>query len=183
MITRKHICPVCQGAGKVIDARSESLRPCVLCKGVGHTTIQVEKKKRKPKKAPKKYVGWPKICAAITDYQKEYLQTMDIMKLRPMGLKHIAKAVDAHMTNVCIRIKGKTINNIVVKELFSTEVDGLSNKVVKHLLKKVCEEHPYFSDLDIQRHLESKGISISRRTVSKYRHNLGIGMRTLRNKK
>lgn len=172
MITRKSVCPICRGSGEVVDKKTSATRLCAVCKSSGSINVEVvNKKKRKP---PQKYIGWEKIRAAIIEYQKEYLDTHDVMKLRPMRLMDIGKIVGAHISNICIRVKGKSINGIPVRELFTNEVSGMSNKAVMHVLKQVAYEYPSYNDSQLKEKLSTLGINISIRTIAKYRKELGI---------
>lgn len=116
-----------------------------------------------------------RIFATIEEYQREYLQTLDIMKLRPMILLDIAKIVGCDVATISIYLRNKMINGIRVKELFSEAVFGVSNKAIQHMIKNIVEKEaaPY-SDTELVRQLQAQGITLSRRTVTKYRHKLNI---------
>lgn len=108
--------------------------------------------------------------------------------LKPMTLEEIAAEREIHKSTVSRAIRDKyiltPIGCLLLRELFTTGVsafggDGgdISRTAVKSRLKALVDKEdkkkPY-SDEQLSRLLEAEGISVSRRTVAKYRMELGI---------
>lgn len=125
-----------------------------------------------------------RISQAILDWQMDYF--MGKGPLKPMTMADIAESIEMHVSTVSRGIKGKYLQcprgTIKVKSLFSAGVasckEGMETpEVIKSKIKELIDnenhEKPY-SDQELAEILESKDISISRRTVAKYRKELGI---------
>ncbi len=126
-----------------------------------------------------------KVVTAIVEYQKEFFYS-GVKSLKPLTLKDIAAEVGVHESTVSRATNGKYVQTprgtYELKYFFSSGVsgargEGVSSESVKEMLKKIIEnEDPYkpVSDQRITDLLNSRGINISRRTVAKYRDELGI---------
>jgi RNA polymerase sigma-54 factor len=128
----------------------------------------------------------------ILDYQKEYFKDGDDKKLRPMILKDIADVTGLDISTISRVANSKYIQTnfgiIPLKYFFSEGMQNeageeVSTREIKKILKE-CIEHeekrkPVTDDLlaDI---LKEKGYPIARRTVAKYREQLGIPVARLR---
>lgn len=184
----KSICLVCRGKREVVDKKTALLRPCVGCKGEGYIYVKVVsiKEEDEVELLPTKIVAAKpdniisqRIEKAIREFQKDYLNSGDLMDLRPMRLKDISEVLGVNVSTVCIRMRDiRGINGYPVKSLFSTSVDSLSNTAIMEALKKlVAAENVYkpYSDVAIVREMKSRhNITLGRRTVTKYREILGI---------
>jgi RNA polymerase sigma-54 factor len=106
--------------------------------------------------------------------------------LRPMTMNQVAQAVGVHETTVSRATNGKyllTPQGIFEMKYFFTpgyQTDGgadISNESVRKSIAEVVEKedkrHP-LSDQAILEILKDRGIPIARRTVAKYREQLGI---------
>ncbi len=106
--------------------------------------------------------------------------------LRPMTMSQVADAIGVHETTVSRAASGKYIATprgiFEIKYLFThgyTNSDGreVSNESVRQAIQKLVREenprHPR-SDQDIVEHLKDQGLAVARRTVAKYRDQLGI---------
>lgn len=127
-----------------------------------------------------------KILEKIIENQKEYFEAGENY-LKPMTLKIIADSLGIHESTASRAIKGKYISTkfgiIQIKKLFtkglSSEEDSgdiSSNIIKKYIQESISSEnnrHP-FSDQKLCEILNDKGINIARRTVAKYREELGI---------
>lgn len=112
---------------------------------------------------------------------------MECGSLKPMTMADIADKIEMHVSTVSRGIKGKYLQcprgTIRIKNLFSAGVTTSTGdssetpEVIKAKIKEIIDnenhEKPY-SDQEIAEILEEKNISISRRTVAKYRKELGI---------
>ena len=129
---------------------------------------------------------------AIMDYQKEFFLTGDEGKLRPMILKDIAEKIGMDISTVSRVANSKYVQTdfgtFLLKNFFSesmTKDDGeeVSTKEIKKHLKDIIEtedkKKPY-TDEKLAALLKEKGYNIARRTIAKYREQLGIPVARLR---
>lgn len=104
--------------------------------------------------------------------------------LIPMTMSEIAERTGIHVSTVSRAVKGKYLQYptgaVFMKDLFSSPVSDQNNvtpALVKHQIKKLIEsenkQKPY-SDQEIAKKLNAEDIRVSRRTVAKYREELGI---------
>lgn len=130
--------------------------------------------------------------SAIMNYQKEYFLTGDETKLRPMILKDIADEIGMDISTVSRVASNKYVQTpygtFLIKEFFSesmTNSDGeeISTKEIKTILQNIIDEEdkrkPLADDKLVALLLE-KGYPIARRTIAKYREQLGIPVARLR---
>ena len=122
-----------------------------------------------------------KVIKAIVHLQKDFLLTGDNSKLRPMILKDVATYIDMNISTVSRVTSNKyarsPIGLIHLKDLFSEAIyleDGSrkSNKEVQDMVIRLVQEEDKknpLSDFDIQKALQMEGISLTRRTITKYR--------------
>lgn len=126
------------------------------------------------------------ISKQILVHQEKYLLGQG--GLKPMSLERIAEECEIHKSTVSRAIREKYLlaprGCVAIRDLFTTGVssslnsdEGISRNVVKDKLRELVDsenkEKPY-SDDALAELLKQKGISISRRTVAKYRGELGI---------
>ena len=110
--------------------------------------------------------------------------------LAPMTLTTLAEGLELHPSTVSRAVRGKYLQcrqgTYPLRYFFSLPVSGgVSRQAAKQsLLALVREEdrrRPY-SDQDLCRLLEERGIFLARRTVTKYRLELGLGSSAARRK-
>lgn len=126
-----------------------------------------------------------RVMEKIVENQKEYLAGGD-KYLKPMTIKSIAQSLDMHESTAsrAIRDKYVALNNGEIKRiksLFATCVnvsnEDISVDNVKSMIKQIiCDESKTkpLSDAGISNILNERKIDISRRTVAKYREEMGI---------
>lgn len=133
-----------------------------------------------------------KTMNCILSLQSEYFKTGDEKLLKPMKLFDIAQKVNLDISTIS-RVSNQkyvetTFGTFLLKELFSEayhKEDGstVSNKVVKSYLKDIIERednsNPY-NDEELAKKLAQNNFHIARRTVAKYREQLGIPIAKLR---
>ncbi len=112
----------------------------------------------------------------LRDYNPEYL--------KPLNLREVAAAVGVHESTISRIVSSRYISTPrgTYKLKFflpssSGQNHGVSSTRVKEIIKKLIENEPKdspYSDEDIVLLLRRRGITISRRTVAKYREELGI---------
>lgn len=109
--------------------------------------------------------------------------------LKPMTLEEIAAEREIHKSTVSRAIRDKYILTpagcLLIRDLFTTGIsaggktrEDVSRNTVKSRLKALVdqEDKKYpCSDEQLAKLLEAEGMAISRRTVAKYRMELGIG--------
>jgi len=112
--------------------------------------------------------------------------------LKPMIYKDIAEPLNLDISTISRVVNGKYVQSPVgiheLKYFFSEGLEtesgeAISNKNVKIRIKEIIENedksNPY-SDDEIAKILNQEGIKIARRTVAKYREQLGIPVAKLR---
>ncbi len=136
------------------------------------------------------------VVTAIVKLQREYFETEDIYRLRPMMIKDIEKLTgqDASVISRCTANKYVALpwGILPLRFFFSDTVgdnsgeedtDALTNRKIEAEIRRVVDaedgKHP-LSDEKITQTLLAEGLNISRRTVAKYRDRLGIPPARLR---
>ena len=129
---------------------------------------------------------------AIVDYQHEYFVDGDETNLKPMVLKDIAEKTGFDISTISRVVNSKYIEThfgiYSLKYFFS---EGLENQdgeeVSTRELKKVLQEcvdnenkHKPLTDDELVELMSDKGYKVARRTIAKYRDQLGIPKARLR---
>jgi len=109
-----------------------------------------------------------------------------VAHLKPMTMAQVAEVVGVHETTVSRAVSGKYIDTpqgvFEMKYFFTAGLqnahgDDVSNTSVKDMIADIFKgENPSnpLSDQEVVKMLTAKGITIARRTVAKYRDELGI---------
>lgn len=126
-----------------------------------------------------------KISRSILDFQIDFFEE-GLSKLRPLTMTQVADEVGVHETTVSRAIAGKYVKTphglFALKYFFtpgynSSGGESLSNTTIKDMIANIIEsENPAkpLSDQAVVNLLAEKDIKIARRTVAKYREELGI---------
>ena len=129
---------------------------------------------------------------AILDYQHDYFLDGDETKLRPMVLKDIAEVTGFDISTISRVVSSKYVEThfgiFPLKYFFS---EGLENKegdeVSTRELKKTLQDlvdgedkHSPLTDDQLVTKMTERGYKVARRTIAKYRDQLGIPMARLR---
>ncbi len=129
---------------------------------------------------------------AIMHYQKEYFLTGDERNLRPMILKNIADQIQMDVSTVSRVANSKYVDTPygtkLIKEYFSESMkneqgEDVSTKEIKKILETVINDElkkKPLTDDRLAAILKEKGYPIARRTIAKYREQLGIPVARLR---
>ena len=129
---------------------------------------------------------------AIMDIQQEYFLTGDDTKLKPMILKDIAEKVGLDISTISRVANSKYVQTpygtFLLKTFFSEgitneEGEEVSTREIKKILQDcVADENKAkpLTDEELMIVLKEKGYPIARRTVAKYREQLGIPVARLR---
>jgi len=131
------------------------------------------------------------VMDAIVQLQEDFFRYGE-GHLKPMILEDVAEIIDMDISTVSRVVNGKYVQTewgvYELKYFFSegletTEGEEVSNKEVKAELQRIVDNEDKtdpMSDQDIADALEEHGFKIARRTVSKYRKQLGIPVARLR---
>ncbi|MCK5763258.1 MAG: RNA polymerase factor sigma-54 [Clostridiales bacterium] len=126
-----------------------------------------------------------KVVEAIIDYQRDFFDKGK-MYLKTMTLKDISEIIEVHESTVSRAVNGKYLQSpsglYELKYFFQSGVstlygEGISSETIKISIKEMIEkEEPSkpISDQQISNELNLLGIKISRRTIAKYRDEVGI---------
>jgi RNA polymerase sigma-54 factor len=126
-----------------------------------------------------------KVIQEIVNFQKDYFNYGDDY-LKPMTIKAISIKLNLHESTVSRAIRDKYIalnnGNIKrIKDLFTNSLnyhnEDLSTLNIKNMIKEIVENENKkkpLSDSNICELLNNKGLNISRRTVAKYREEIGV---------
>lgn len=127
-----------------------------------------------------------KVARCIVDIQKDFLDK-GIKYIKPLNLKQVADMVEVHESTVSRATSNKYIQTpqglFEMKFFFSSGINSYSTsekvssksikKQIQELIEKEDSSNPW-SDQQLVEMLKEKSIQISRRTVAKYRMELGI---------
>lgn len=131
-------------------------------------------------------------CAEATLVAQPQFFSGESTELRPMSLSSMAADLGIHPSTVSRAIRGKYLQCqqgcFPLKYFFSLPVtaEGPSGQAVRQMiLKLIHSEEPGqpLSDQQISRILSRQGVTVARRTVTKYRTGAGIGSSTARRKR
>ena len=129
---------------------------------------------------------------AIMDMQREYFLTGDDTKLKPMILKDIAEKVGLDISTISRVANSKYVQTpygtFSLKTFFSEgitneEGEEVSTREIKKILQDCVNDENKtkpLTDEELMIVLKDKGYPIARRTVAKYREQLGIPVARLR---
>lgn len=125
------------------------------------------------------------VATAIVHYQSDYFERGE-KYLRTLTLRQIAEELNIHESTVSRAINGKYMQSPrgfhELRYFFSSGVpaatgEGVSSNSIKSMIKDMIDAEDStkpLSDQDMVKLLKEKGITISRRTVAKYREEMGI---------
>lgn len=126
-----------------------------------------------------------KIVETLVQFQRDFFDR-GVRYLKPLTLKEVADAVGVHKSPVSRATSNKFIQTprgvfplrfFFASGVENTEGSSTSSESIKKMLEEIVEgEDPSkpYSDQKLADILRERGIMISRRTVAKYRNDLGI---------
>ncbi|MBQ9470982.1 MAG: RNA polymerase factor sigma-54 [Bacteroidales bacterium] len=129
---------------------------------------------------------------AILDYQREFFREGDLSRLKPMILKDISEATGLDISTISRVANSKYIQThfgiFPLKSFFSEGVlsdtgEEVSTREIKRILQECVEgedKRRPLTDERLMEILKERGYPIARRTVAKYREQLGIAVARLR---
>ncbi len=127
--------------------------------------------------------------AAIVHFQRTFFITGDFNDIKPMILKDIADKVGYDISTISRVVKDRYVQTSYgaqsLRALFSESVgsEEISSITIKNKIKEMVEQEEKnkpLSDDKIAQNLEKMGFPTARRTVAKYREQLGIPVARLR---
>lgn len=110
--------------------------------------------------------------------------------LEPLKMADIADGLGVHVSTVSRAVAGKHLiydmEVLPLKKLFSRGITGAEKQVsgdyIKRNIRKLLAAEPGLPDNAVAERIKSCGIEIARRTVAKYRREMGIASSYRRNK-
>ena len=133
-----------------------------------------------------------KTMNAIIDFQREYFTDGDEAKLKPMVLKDIAEMTGFDISTISRVVSSKYIDThfgiFPLKYFFSEGLAGqdgeeVSTRELKKALKECVDEEDKsnpLTDDELVEKMTEMGYKVARRTIAKYRDQLGIAKARLR---
>lgn len=125
-----------------------------------------------------------KVVESIVEKQLEFFEK-GTKFLKPMILKDVAEDIEMHESTVSRVTNGKYVHTprgvFELKYFFSSSIqsdeEGVSSVFVKEAIREIVSKENVkkpFSDQKIVQILSEKGVKLARRTVAKYREQMGI---------
>ena len=126
-----------------------------------------------------------RVAESIVKHQEPFLEE-GLSALRPMVLRDVADDIEMHESTVSRVVNGKFMNTpqgiLEMKFFFHSALghssgSDVSSISVKEKIRKLIaaeDEHKPLSDARVARALTEGGLQIARRTVAKYREEMGI---------
>ncbi len=135
--------------------------------------------------------NFKKVMEYIIDAQRDFIDK-GVMHMNPLTLKKIATATNLSESTISRYIKDTYVQSSMgvfhIKHLLSGGVkareQNISTNTIREKIKRMIEAEGKnkLSDITIKKELEKDGINITRRTVAKYRNQLGIPPKSQRKK-
>ena len=129
---------------------------------------------------------------SIMDFQQEYFLSGDDNKLKPMILKDIADIIGLDISTISRVVNSKYVSTpygtFLLKEFFTESMknekgDDISTREIKNSLTDIInkeDKNKPLTDAVLVEKLNNKGYVVARRTVAKYREQLGFPVARLR---
>ena len=128
-----------------------------------------------------------KVLEIIVEKQKDYFE-LGKKYLKPMTMKEVSELINVHESTVSRAINGKYIftkyGTVKIKDLFinivfknESKSEEISVEAIKNLIEDLIQDEDKkkpLSDQKISEKINEKNLNISRRTVAKYREEIGI---------
>ena len=133
------------------------------------------------------------VCKEIFTRQAEFLRIGDI-GMKPMTLKDISTSLGIHESTVSRATSNKFVQTprgvYELKYFFTSELNTdtgkmISSKVIMKMIEECVKNEKAnkpMSDNEISKYFTTMGVSVARRTVTKYREKLDIPSSTMRKK-
>jgi RNA polymerase sigma-54 factor len=133
-----------------------------------------------------------RVTETLLDLQKEFF-SKGVEYLKPLTLKDVASALNLHESTISRVTSNKYLScehgtfcfRFLFSSALSSGMGSISSTSVKNTIKKIVSDEDLgkpLSDQHIADVLKKSGIEIARRTVAKYREELGIPSQIQRRK-
>ncbi len=134
------------------------------------------------------------VCKEIFTRQIDFLSDGDI-GMKPMTLKDVADSLGIHESTVSRATSNKFVQTprgvyelkyFFSSELFTDTGTMISSKVIMKMIEECIKDENIYkplSDNEISKYFTTKGVSVARRTVTKYRERINIPNSTQRKRK
>jgi RNA polymerase sigma-54 factor len=120
-----------------------------------------------------------RIASHVADRQRRYLRHGSIAHA-PLTRAQVAADLGLHQSTVSRAIAGKRVRLPDGRVVPFADLFGSTRSVQEHLLAVVGAEERPLSDGELAAELRTRGHAVARRTVAKYRGQLGIPPRARR---
>ncbi len=129
---------------------------------------------------------------AIVNLQSDYFRSGDITALKPMKMQEVADITGLDVSTISRVVNSKYVQTqfgiFLLRELFSNAIssepgDDVTSAEVKVLIREIIDgedKRKPLNDDALTAILAEKGYALARRTIAKYRENMGIGVARLR---
>jgi RNA polymerase sigma-54 factor len=133
-----------------------------------------------------------KTMERIVGKQYDFFLSGDESKLKPLRMKEIAELIEMDISTVSRVVSAKSVQTdfgmYPLKYFFTEGItnesgEDFSTREVKNILREIIAAEPHetpYSDEELEGLLAEKGFVVKRRTVAKYREQLGIAVARLR---
>jgi len=133
-----------------------------------------------------------RVTDSLLDLQREFFDK-GVEYLKPLTLREVASGLNLHESTISRVTSNKYLScthgifsfRFLFSSALHSSMGSVSSKSVKNILKNIVVEEDSrkpLSDQHLAQILKEKGIIIARRTVAKYREELGIPSQTYRRK-
>jgi len=133
-----------------------------------------------------------RVTDSLLNLQREFFDR-GVEYLKPLTLREVASGLNLHESTISRVTSNKYLScthgifcfRFLFSSALQSNIGSVSSKSVKNILKKIISEedsHKPLSDQQIAEILKKSGTIIARRTVAKYREELGIPSQTRRRK-
>jgi len=133
-----------------------------------------------------------RVTDSLLDLQREFFDK-GVEYLKPLTLREVASGLNLHESTISRVTSNKYLScthgifsfRFLFSSALHSSMGSVSSKSVKNILKNIIVEEDSrkpLSDQHLAQILKEKGIIIARRTVAKYREELGIPSQTYRRK-
>ena len=134
-----------------------------------------------------------RIAEILVDKQRDFFEEGD-EKLRPLTMQEVADMIDVHETTVSRAIANKYMQTprglLPMRQFFTSGYESSAGEqvssrgIMQHIKEMIAAEdrRKPLSDRVIVERLKENGFDVARRTVAKYREEMGIPSTRLRRK-
>ena len=125
---------------------------------------------------------------SIIHFQREFFLDGDELSIKPLTMKTVAEQAGVDISTVSRVCNSKYVETpygvFPLKHFFGDELDGVATRIIRAYLKEVIEKEdpgkPLTDDQLSTLLKKNKGYDVARRTVAKYRAQLGIPVARMR---